>query len=48
MARRKLKEVKFGACRVTIHRDSEWDEFLVRAAINGRVVGGKQIGRAHV
>jgi hypothetical protein len=29
MARRCIKSIRFGRCSVSIHRDREWDEYVV-------------------
>lgn len=29
MARRRIKNVRFGRCSVSIHRDPEWNEYIV-------------------
>ena len=29
MAKRQLKNIRFGRCSVSIHRDTEWAEFVV-------------------
>jgi len=29
MARRRIKNVRFGRCSVSIHRDSAWNEYVV-------------------
>lgn len=29
MARRRIKNIRFGRCTVSIHRDSEWNEYVV-------------------
>jgi hypothetical protein len=44
MAYRKVKSVRVGSCAVEIHRDSDINEFRVRAIINGRVEGGRTGG----
>jgi hypothetical protein len=45
MAIKKLHETRVGAhCAVRIYRNSEFDEYIVKTIINGRVQGGKDGG----
>ena len=39
MARRRIKSVRVGLCSVSIHRDSEWDEYVVTAKASPAAVG---------
>jgi hypothetical protein len=45
MALKKIHETPVGAkCAVRIYRNYEWDEYIVKSIINGKVVGGKDGG----
>jgi hypothetical protein len=45
MAIRKIHETRVGAnCAVRIYRNSEFDEYIVKTVVNGRVQGGKDGG----
>lgn len=39
MARRRLKNIRVGRCAVSIHKDSEWGEFIVTTSGAGRMNG---------
>lgn len=41
MARRTIKTVRAGVCKITIARDSFDNEFVVSTFIGGKKVGGK-------
>ena len=45
MAQRKIHETRVGSrCAVRIYRDSEYNEFVVKTIVNGRIEGGKSGG----
>ncbi len=44
MARRKIRTIAVGPCAVNIYRDPEYDEYVVRTVVKGKVVGGKEGG----
>ncbi len=47
MASRAIHQTKFGACAVTIYRDTEWGEYIVKAKVAGKVEGGNRLGGYH-
>jgi hypothetical protein len=45
MAAKKIHETAVGAkCAVRIYRNAEWDEYIVKSIVNGKVQGGKDGG----
>ena len=45
MALKKIHETKVGAsCAVRIYRNYEWDEYVVKSVVKGKVQGGKDGG----
>jgi len=44
MAQKKIHSTRVGSCAVNIYRDAEWDEYIVKTVVNGRVEGGKEGG----
>ena len=45
MALKKIHETRVGAnCAVRIYRNYEYDEYVVKAIVNGKVQGGKDGG----
>jgi hypothetical protein len=44
MALKKIHETRVGTCAVKIYRDSEYNEFVVKTIVNGKVQGGKSGG----
>jgi len=45
MALRKIHETRVGTkCAVRIYRNPEFDEYVVKVIVNGRVQGGKEGG----
>jgi len=44
MAQRKIREIAVGKCAVRVYRDPEWDQYIVKSIVGGKVVGGKEGG----
>jgi hypothetical protein len=45
MALKKIHETPVGTkCAVRIYRNYEWDEYIVKSIVNGKVQGGKDGG----
>lgn len=45
MALKKIHETPIGSkCAVRIYRNYEWDEYVVKSVVNGKVQGGKDGG----
>lgn len=45
MARKKIHEIPVGtACSVRVYRDAEYNEYIVKAIVKGKPVGGKDGG----
>ena len=40
MAQRRIKNIRFGRCSVSIHRDSEWNEYVVTVKLADRRFNG--------
>lgn len=44
MARRRIKHIRVGRCSVSIYRDSDAGEFVVRQTVGGKITGGRADG----
>lgn len=41
---KRIHSTRVGHCHVNIYRNAEYDEFVVKTVVGGRVIGGKDGG----